>query len=506
MRPFYAACCGLALACTQTTLEPLPQTQLAATLPEPLLVSEIALPLPTSSASDLCTGVASVDKENGLSGFNFAPLTVNTVPWGPLFSDSPGEDFARSETNVSRWMQARAPALQNCYAQALVAQPQLEGELPFALLLGANGAISQLGPEPNDRFAEWSRCATKELSAAANFAATGRELAIYATLQFERGEKPAPPSKAPARWYDRHEVTHVDCLRAPRPVPRDEFSLAEPLRVVAPQVPEPKVEEPCKTPCHRPLRPGIRVARAVVRPSRTSSLVDRVVRYNLGAYSRCFWDAGPQAVGYELDFTIELPAHGRPSSVVLTRSSVAAPELAACLQKALSELRFPPIPSGPTRIELPLVGGPREPSLPALPPKDTAANIMAGALAALAALDGTTAARRFNALEQQAPSCESAVGLLRALMIARPWFDEPVDVAAQAVIARAHGYCLEQALPSLRELARKPRIEAEGLHSVERFALSAKRYRALLQVDNAQQRDFAEKELAELEQLIKDND
>ena len=191
---------------------------------------------------------------------------------------------------------------------------------------------------------------------------------------------------------------------------------------------------------------------------------------------------------------------------MLTRSSVPAPELAACLQKALSELRFPPIPSGPTRIELPMVGGPRESSFPSLPAKDTAINILAGAQAALSALDGITAARRFNALEQQAPSCESAVGLLRALMIARPWFDEPVDVAAQAVIARAHGYCLEQAIPFLRVLARTARAEAQGLHSVERFALAARRYRALLEVDNGLVRGQAETELAEIEQAIKDND
>ena len=506
MRPFYAACCGLALACTQTTMEPVPQTQLAATLPEPLLVSEIELQLPPSSASDLCTGVASVDKAMGVVTFSFAPVTVLAVPWGPLFSDSPGEDFARSEINVSRWLRARVPALQSCYAQALVAEPELEGELPLALLLGANGAISQLGPEPNDRFAEWSRCATKELSSAANFAATSRELAIHATVQFERGNKPAPPSKALERRAERREVIHVDCVRAPRPVPRDEFRLAEPLRIVAPQVPEPTVEPPCKAPCRRAAQPAMRIARAVIRPSRSRDLVNRVVNYNLGTYSRCFWDAGPEVVGNELDFTIELPAHGRPSSVVLTRSSLPAPELATCLQKALSELRFPPINSGVTRIELPLVGGPRESPLPPLPANGTAAQVLAGAEAALRAHDGATAVRRFNALEQQAPSCESAVGLLRALMIARPWFDEPVDVAAQAVIARAHGYCLEQALPYLGELARTPRTEAQELHSVERYALAAKRYRALLQVDDAKARKEAETLLAEVEQSIKDND
>jgi hypothetical protein len=503
VRPVFSALGGLALACTPIPIEPAPQTGLAPTVPEPLLVSEIELALPTHAASDLCTGVASMDKDVGTTTFSFPPLTVPATTWGPRFSDSPGEDLARSETDVSRWLQARVPALQRCYTNALVAQPELEGELPLALLLSPNGSISKLGPEPAGRFAEWSLCATKELSSAANFAATGRELAIDVGLQFERGPKPAPPSNPPRTKLERRQVTHVECLRAPRPVPRDTFRLAEPLRIVAPQVPEPTVEPPCKAPCRKTSRPAMRVARAVVRPMIESSLVNRVLRYNLGAYSRCFWDAGPQAVGLELDFAIELPAHGRPSSVVLTRSSAPAPELAACLQTALSELRFPAIPASASRIELPLVGGPREPALPALPPKDTATNIRASAEAALRALDGETAARRFNALEQQAPSCESALGLLRALMIARPWFDEPVDAAARTVIARAHGYCLEQAVPFLSDLAHTPRPEGRALHSVERLELAAKRYRALLQVDDAKLREQAAKELAELEMSLK---
>jgi hypothetical protein len=243
---------------------------------------------------------------------------------------------------------------------------------------------------------------------------------------------------------------------------------------------------------------GLRIAQVHIAPALDRFAILRRLKYNSGAYSRCFLEAGPHAVGVRLDFSLTVSAGGKPDRVDLQGSSQELPELAGCLRAALEALPFPLLPRGrPIQIDLPLVGGPPVQPIPALPARATATMIMGGARAALEAGDGEAAAGRFAALEQQSPSCESALGFLRALMVSRPWFDQPVDDAASAFLAsRPSGFCLEKARPSLLELARTPLDEGEDLRSKELLELAITRLERLAESNDATLREEARSGLA----------
>lgn len=247
---------------------------------------------------------------------------------------------------------------------------------------------------------------------------------------------------------------------------------------------------------------GLRIARARPAPRLSVDILRRRLSYNQGAFSRCFHRVGSGGVKSRVDLAFTILSNGVVEGVEPKGTARDTPELTGCLQSALGELRFPAFPRGDVEVSLTFVGV-KTAEVPSLPARATAREVMAGALAALRAGDGETAARRFAALEQESPSCDSAIGRLQALMSARPWYDAPVDDAAVALLGqKPTGFCLERALPILVELARVPLEESGSLRSSKPVEVAIARLERLAEVNDERTRREARDRLSEARESL----
>jgi hypothetical protein len=247
---------------------------------------------------------------------------------------------------------------------------------------------------------------------------------------------------------------------------------------------------------------GLRIARARIAPRLSVDILRRRLSYNEGAFSRCFHQAGTGGVKARVDLAFSILSNGVVEGVEPKGTARDTPELTGCLQSALGELRFPAFPRGDVEVSLTFVGV-KAAEVPSLPARATAREVMAGALAALRAGDGETAARRFAALERESPSYDSAIGRLQALMSARPWYDAPVDDAAIALLGqKPTGFCLERALPILVELARVPLEESGSLRSSKPVEVAIARLERLAEVNDERTRREVRERLGEARESL----
>ncbi|HUS66180.1 MAG TPA: hypothetical protein VMZ28_16620, partial [Kofleriaceae bacterium] len=189
-------------------------------------------------------------------------------------------------------------------------------------------------------------------------------------------------------------------------------------------------------------------------------------------------DAGGQVT---LGFVIK--PDGTTEGVAARSSPASDPPLEECLRAALAEIQFPAVSAGIT-VTLPLEMAPPPAAAP-LAARATIADVEASARGALEAGDGITASRRYAALARQAPSCAHDVGLLRALMIARPWLDDGVMAAAVDFVDSAPGDdCVALAAPLLTGLATAPHRLGAKLEDETLIELALERYRVLLRLPN----------------------
>lgn len=443
---------------------------------------EVAVELPMMQ--EVCSDVKPPASQPATVIIEFPPQAIPPVTYGARAAERPLRERPRSADTLKAWMKERGAELRRCYRWARFAEPTLEGALPIVIEVAPRGDVT-VTVSGKGRFRELARCAEDVLEAAPLHSVTARKTVVRTEIRFARTGLPVPDTRPP-RPRTSASAAQPGCVLTRTPLPADELA-----------VPPPTVDDfdfrqsererqlaACKGQrgCHitYPTDLGPMSPRVVITPHLDADSAARTLAENRAGFGACFAAAGAGTEAATIELRIEVPADGRARNAVVEKSAGSTPALDACLQAALLELRFPPLREGFAIVRVPFTRAPAPPLPLPLAARDTPANLLLAAERALDAGDADTARRRFRALDRAAPSCEAALGVLRAERLARPWQGEPVVVAARALMDRkASGGCREQALPLLLELGRTPLDEGRATRSSETLELALERFRML---------------------------
>lgn len=441
-------------------------------------------PLPRAPEAKLvCVGAPapepSYDKGVVLH-IDLATMPLFPVAFGPRVSDLPVTSLPRSVATQARHVEAARDELRRCYRWARFAAPDLAGKLVAHYDISPFGDVEGVRIEDAARWGELGDCVREVLGARPYDSFTPRQTRATAEIVFARSGL-GQPDERPARPSRTAPPARSGCVRAIAPLPVDELAWGDPKVKIddfdAAQAALESERAACRAqpgPCRitRPTDGAGMVAIGVSRPTRTGASLREAVEENRGAFARCWLEAKSRGAVTAEEITLRtaiLPDGGTRRTEMAKPSGDAAFD--ACLTAALAEIPFDGGPGlGLTVLHVSFRLFPVAPSVTPAPARDTPENVALLAQVALVAGDGDTGLRRFAALARNGRSCEVQLGMLRALLLARPWADAPALMAASDLIGLAPtGACRDESITPLIELVRRPFERARATQSPELY-------------------------------------
>lgn len=412
---------------------------------------------------------------------DLAPLPLFPVTFGPRVADLPVTSLPRSVATQARHLENARESLRRCYRWARFGASELEGKLIAHYEVDPLGVVEGVTIQDAARWGELGECVREALAMRPFQSFTPRRTRATAEIVFERSGLGTPDERPDRPTTISSLPRRAGCMRALEPLPVDEVAFGAPRVTVsdfdADQAALETARAACKGRsgmCRPPSRPPRSVVSpAVIGPMRTSASLRDAVEANRGAFSRCWLDAQPRAAITKEEVTVsaEILPDGRTQRAAMDGSSGDA-TFDACLAAALAEIPFDGGPDvGLTVLHASFHLFPVAPSVTPAPARDTPENVALLAQVALVAGDGDTALRRFAALARNGRTCEVQLGILRALLLARPWADAPVLMAASDLIGLAppKGPCRDESVTPLIDVVRRPFERARATHSPELY-------------------------------------
>lgn len=425
----------------------------------PLIAYEAPSLATDVSYEKVCTsGAASTSGDDQPRAFEFDPIPLHALPFGPRIAEMPRRGPRRSSRELRDAVGRQVAHMNACYRWARHVD-RIEGvEVDAGLTIDPFGRVSQVEVSGSTRLDE---CVHEGLSAMQVDGPTPRVTKAKLRIAFvpsglDLASKAPPRPKAPA------PPPVSSCIQQPKPLPVDELVVEQTLVTFDDWSRDQEIATFRRTHPGRPLPPAQRPGCTTHSFAAMPQDFERALRSNLGAFRQCYARALQSAPGLtgEVRAAVRFGMTGLAEQVDLAAPNQA---LTACLRAAFEELAVRPLPPEPTRVSYAFR------LTPTIPLASSSTDPLERGRHRLELLDAEGALASFAQAVRESGGgereCWGRLGVLQATLAKAPWVDDARVRSATEDFVRhlehardpaALGSCVAAAAPIVVEVAAWP--------------------------------------------------